>query len=367
MKRVAVIMAGGAGERFWPLSRQRYPKQLLKIAGNRSMLTEAARRVADLVDREDIFVVTGNLLRDAIIAETSGIPAENIIGEPEGKNTAACLTLACAFLSQRYESEPDVCMIVLTADHFIRDVDSFTRDATRLFECAENHDVLATFGITPTRPETGYGYIETGKTIIDHPLVMRVASFREKPNLETAIEFQRGGNFLWNSGMFVWRNSVLRAAFKQHLPDMEAQIPALAAAYKLPSPDEALTEAFAPLQKISIDVGIMERTHNAVVLRASFDWDDVGTWASLGRLLSSDIENNVQFGNAALVECSNCIVYNADSTQQETHLPLVVGFGLEDLVVVQMHDAVLVMPRDRVQRVKDIVAHLRDSGREEYL
>ena len=360
-------MAGGAGERFWPLSRQRYPKQLLKIAGNHSMLTEAARRVSGLVAPDDIFVVTGNLLRDAIIAETSGIPAENIIGEPEGKNTAACLALACAFLEQRYASEPDVCMIVLTADHFIRDVDSFTRDASRLFDCAENHAVLATFGISPTRPETGYGYIETGNILSDHPQVMRVASFREKPNLETAIEFQRSGNFLWNSGMFVWRNSVLRTAFRQHLPEMEAQIPALATAFKSPSPEQALATAFAPMQKISIDVGVMERTHNAVVLRATFDWDDVGTWASLGRLLASDTDNNVQFGNAALVECANCIVYNADSANPNERLPLVVGFGLEDLVVVQMRDAVLVMPRDRVQRVKDIVAQLRESGREEYL
>ena len=367
MKRVAVIMAGGAGERFWPLSRQKYPKQLLKIGGNRSMLGEAVGRVRPLVDPADTFVVTGHMLREAIVAESAGIPAENVIGEPEGKNTAACLALACAHLEHRYGRDTDVSMVVLTADHSIPDVEGFVADCRTLFDCAERADVLATFGIPPVRPETGYGYVEVGAPMSECPGVMRVASFREKPNLETALEFQRSGRFLWNSGMFVWRNSVLRAAFREHLPQMERQIPAMRGAFAAPDPRAVLAEAFAPLQKISIDVGVMERASNVVVLRAGFDWDDVGTWASLGRLLEKDADENVRHGNATLVECADCVAYNADPGGDGGHAPVLVGFGLKDLVLVQTRDAVLVLPRDHVQRVKDIVAHLRAQGREEYL
>jgi mannose-1-phosphate guanylyltransferase len=366
MRRVAVIMAGGAGERFWPLSRQSYPKQLLKIAGNRSMLGAAVERMRPLVALEDIYVVTSRALKPAIEAEAGGLAAANVLAEPAGKNTAACLALACAFLEHRYGAEGDVSTVVLTADHFIRDTDAFVRDCTVALNHAETHADLVTFGVPPDRPETGYGYIEMGDAV-EGGGTFRVASFREKPNLETACEFQRAGRFFWNSGMFVWRNSTLRAAFGQHLPEMAAQIGPLRDAYGAPDPGAALDAAFAPVPKVSIDYGIMEKAPNVAVVKATFDWDDIGTWASLGRLLGGDAEGNVAFGNAEVIDCTDCIAYSVAGGDVAPRPPLLVGFGLRDVVLVQTQDAVLVLPREKVQLVKDVVARLRAAKKEEYL
>jgi mannose-1-phosphate guanylyltransferase len=367
MKRIGIIMAGGAGERFWPLSRHRYPKQLLKIAGNRSMLGAAAERLAGIVQPQDIFVVTGRPLKPAIEAEAPFIPPGNVIAEPEGKNTAACLALACALARARFPGEADLVMVVLTADHFIRDTASFRENCETAIALASERDALVTFGIPPDRPETGYGYIELGEPMPRFPAAYAVASFREKPNLETATEFQASGRFLWNSGMFVWRVSALEASFAACLPDMHARLDPMRGA--LAADDQpALEAAFAPLQRISIDVGILERARNVAVVRAGFDWDDIGTWASLLRLLPEDAQGNVAFGNSALLDCNGCVVYSvAGDAGPEGCPPLLVGFGLDDIVLVQTRDAVLAMPRARVQRLKEVVAHLRKHGREEYL
>ena len=359
-------MAGGSGERFWPLSRHRYPKQLLKIAGNRSMLGAAAERIAGLVLPQDVFVVTNRLLKPAIEAEAAGIPPGNVAAEPEGKNTAACLALACALVRARYPAEPDLVMVVLTADHFIRDTDAFRRNCETAAAVAADGDTLVTFGIPPDRPETGYGYIELGAPIQSAPGAFAVASFREKPDMETASEFQRSGRFLWNSGMFVWRVSALEAAFATHLPDTAAQMEPMRRA--LAQADEpALEAAFAPLQKISIDVGILERAGNVAVVRADFDWDDIGTWASLPRLMPEDGDHNVVFGNSAALDCSGCVIYSVAESAAGAPPPLLVGYGLEDIVLVQTRDAVLAMPRSRVQQLKDLLAHLRSEGKDEYL
>jgi mannose-1-phosphate guanylyltransferase len=365
MKRVAVIMAGGAGERFWPLSRQRYPKQLLKIAGNRSMLRAALERIRPLVAPEHTFIITGRLLKPAIEEAAQEIPKENIIGEPEGKNTAACLALACAAIRSKAAEGEDAVMVVLTADHFIRDTQAYAQDCSAAIAYAEQEDALVTFGIPPDRPETGYGYIELGEPIEGHPKVYRVVRFCEKPDIETAQRFMESGRFLWNSGMFVWRTSVLEKAFQRYLPRLHAQIQPMTEALRTNNYD-ALTAAFEPLEKISIDVGVMERADNVAVVKASFDWDDIGTWGSLARLLPRDSNGNVVFGNSLALKSENSIVYSTTNEQCEEG-PIVVGFGLKDMIVVHTPDAILVLPASETQHVKDVVAYLREQGMTQYL
>lgn len=364
-------MAGGVGERFWPISRHSYPKQLLKIGNQRTMLDAAVERIQSIVSTDDIFIVTGRSLKAAIEAEIKTLPAGNVIAEPEGKNTAACLALACALVEQRYTGE-DVVMIVLTADHFIRDVDAFRKDCEAAAQFAGQNAALVTFGIRPTRPETGYGYIEVGAPASDSAPIFKVSSFREKPDAGTAERFLEDGGFLWNSGMFVWRNSTLRDAFASHLPATHSRLDALARAFGHGQPLRELDEAFQPLEKISIDVGVMERATNVVVLRASFDWDDIGTWTSLPRLLGQDAAGNVVFGKGALLKSEDSIIYTVDcggneSASAPAHPRLVVGYNLKGIVVVSTPDAVFVLPAEDVQRVKDVVSYLREQGLEEYL
>ena len=365
MKRTAVIMAGGAGERFWPLSRQSYPKQLLRIAGNRSMLSASAERIMPLVAPEDIHVVTSSALKPAIEAEAGVLPPENIIGEPEGRNTSACLALAAAFLQQKYGE--DVVTAVLTADHFIRDSESFALHCAVAFDYAEKHDALVTFGIVPDRPDTGYGYIEVGAPAPGAPGVSKVTSFREKPNLETARDFVASGRFLWNSGMFFWRNSVITEAFRTALPAAHAQIGPMAAALARPEPGPAFSEAFRAMPKISIDFGVLEKVTNVAVVRATFDWDDIGTWNSISRLLDGDPAGNATYGNAVAVGCTDSVLYSADTDTEYSRAPLVVGFNLKDTIVVRVRDAVLVLPADNAQQVRDVVNYLRERGYAEYL
>ncbi|MBX7247366.1 MAG: NTP transferase domain-containing protein [Candidatus Sumerlaeaceae bacterium] len=363
-RRAAVIMAGGAGERFWPLSRAHYPKQLLKIAGNHSMLSESVRRIGPLVSPEDIYVITSKALKPAIEAEAGGIPAENVIAEPEGRNTAACLALAAAVLDHRYPGE-DPTMIVLTADHFIRDTETFVLDCVVAAEYAETHSALVTFGMKPDRPETGYGYVEAAAGTEANPKVRPVASFREKPNLETARQFLESGNFYWNSGMFVWRNSALKRAFAECLPECHAQIEPMSHAFSAADSAVALAGPFGKMPKISIDYGVLEKAHNVAVVLAAFDWEDVGTWTALQRILEPDGRGNVAFGNAATVNSDNVTVYSVGGDEGKPRL--VVGFNVKDLVIVSTPDAILVMPSDSCQEVRDVVKRLREEGRTEYL
>ncbi len=360
-------MAGGSGERFWPLSRCAYPKQLLKLKDNQHMLAMAIRRITPLVDIGDVFILTVAPLVDAIRRETPELPPENIIAEPEAKNTAACLTLASAMASEKYGEE--VVVIVLTADHFIHDENAFQRDCRAAAEFAADSDGLLTFGIRPTRPETGYGYIEVGQSASDQHPIFRVDSFREKPDKATAQGFLTDGDFFWNSGMFVWRNSVFQAVLAQHLPAMHGAIPAMRAALAAGDTEPAaLAKVYRNLEKISIDVGLMERAQKVYVLRASFDWDDIGTWASLFRILPRDAAGNAAFGNSVFLKSSDSIAYSVAPAEETGGKPrLVIGYNMHDVVIVSTPDAVLVLPAEDVQRVKDVVAYLRANGLEQYL
>ncbi|MBU3742477.1 MAG: mannose-1-phosphate guanylyltransferase [Candidatus Kapabacteria bacterium] len=355
MNTYVVIMAGGSGERFWPLSRQQRPKQLLKLtSATQTMLQEAIARVSPMVPLERVLIITSAVLQSAIIKAMPELPAANVIAEPAKRNTAPCLALAAAVIRSR--GEEDAVMAVLTADHYIGDVEAFRADVQRAVDAAAVSDVLVTFGIAPTRPETGYGYIETADRPALAPGVLHVASFREKPDPMTALEYVRSGRYLWNSGMFFWRVSVLHASMQQHLDQVGGRIDAMTDALRA-GDAAALAGTFSALPDISIDFGVMERASNVCVVRAAFPWDDVGSWDALDRMNSHDDSNNVVTGRVTSIETSNAIIVNATTSDH-----IITTLGIGNVVVVVTDDATMICSKDRAQDVKKIVAALRASG-----
>jgi mannose-1-phosphate guanylyltransferase len=357
-------MAGGAGERFWPLSRRHRPKQLLRLTSGRTLLEEAVERIVALTGYENLYVATGADQAPLVRKALPRLAPENVLAEPMGRDTAACLALALAKMSRR---GGDPTMAVMTADHSIGPPERFSADCTAAFEQAEAEDVLLTFGIQPTRPDTGFGYIELGEKIAERKSseVFKVVRFREKPNEETARQFLAAGHFLWNSGMFVWRTSVLRKAMEECAPRLAEASDEIASTLDEPDEDERLFQIFNGLSKTSIDYAIMERAANVQCVRATFEWDDIGTWSALARHRDADMQGNVVVGEALALETKGSIIF-ADTGDESGKTPLVATFGVEDLVVVATDDAVLVCHRSQAQRVKEITQKLREHYGKKY-
>ena len=355
-------MAGGVGERFWPYSRRKTPKQLLKITGDKSLLEEAIERLTPLIPIERIFIVTNRIYETPIVEQIPGLTRENIISEPVGRNTAACLALAEAVTSTKY---PDATMAVITADHVIKDREKFIQNVEAACRFAEDKESIVTIGIRPTRPETGFGYIEAGEKAVSYPEgeVYRVLRFREKPDLTTAKTFLQAGNFYWNSGMFFWKNSCLRANLEKFLPDTMKGINQYRQAIGTPEEESLLERVYENLEKISIDFAVMEKAKQVYVVPADFDWDDVGTWNALERYLPADQNGNHVVGKALTLETSDTVVYNPERPEA----PLVVGFGLDELLIVAARDVVMVCPKSRAPELKKLTAELRKKGMDEYL
>ncbi|MDT8391227.1 MAG: sugar phosphate nucleotidyltransferase [Lentisphaeria bacterium] len=361
--RIAIIMAGGSGERFWPLSRQKHPKQLLRLADpDMSLLQEAVRRLDGLVPADNIFIATARHLRDAVLDEGGlGIPAENVIAEPCKRNTTGCLCYAAAVIANRYaDTAPEnLALAVLTADHSIGDTPAFQRCADTALAAAVTQQALVTIGIRPTRAETGYGHIEFEADSIAFPAdspVHRVIRFLEKPDADLAERFFRRGNFLWNSGMFFWT----LASFKRELAAAQpvmAQVTEEMAVAMARGDEGRADELFASLESISIDYALMEKAATVLVVPALFPWDDVGAWDALERTLPVDTVGNVVDGDSVVIDCSGSVIYNA------ARKPIAVAaVGVEDLVIVVSDDAVLVVPKNRAQDVKQVVQELKDRG-----
>jgi mannose-1-phosphate guanylyltransferase len=356
---VAVIMAGGVGERFWPLSRRDYPKQLLRLTGSETLLDLALRRLEPLIPTDHIFVVTTATLAPAIREHTPHLNPRNLLLEPEGKNTAASLALAVAAIEQRHG--PSV-MAVATADHLIGEEDRFRSTMERAMDLAEAHDQLIVFGVRPTHPETGYGYIELGEVVDHHPELPchSVLHFREKPDQATAARYVNAGNFLWNSGMFAWQTQTLRRAFAEHaephsraLSQMD-QIRSLAGEHS-----EALAPIFAALPNLSIDFAVLDHAENIWALPVAFPWIDIGSWESVREMLPPDAMGNAKRGEIITVDTRGSTLYSTG--------PLIAACGVEDVVVVATPDAVLVCPRGRVQEIKAVVAALSAERKESHL
>ncbi len=341
-----VIMAGGAGTRFWPLSRRHRPKQLLNLFGDTPMIAQTVDRFAGLVPPEKILIVTNEALAEAVSEAVPQIPTENVLLEPVGRNTAPCIGMAAVAVRERLGSADEV-LAVFPADHFIRDEEAF-RDAVRLAAAEAEEGAIVTLGIEPTKPETGYGYIRCGDPISD---TVRVAdAFVEKPDRETALKYLTDGNYLWNSGMFCFRIDAVMSEVERQLPELAAHLEELAPA--IGKDDEEVAKVFAQITPVSIDYGVMEGAENVRVVPVRFGWSDVGHWDALPSVAKTDDDGNVAIGDVITIDCRDSVLMGHDDR-------VLAAVGLERIVVVDTEDAVLVAPRDRVQEVRAIVEALK--------
>lgn len=358
MTQYVLIMAGGSGERFFPLSRAYRPKQLLPLLGDgKTLLEHTIARCRRVVDDEHIIVITSEILRTAIVTLLGDtIPPENIIAEPAKRNTAGCLTYGAALVGLR---DPAAVIAALPADHFIGDEERFAADLTRALRFATTHDAIVTFGIMPARPETGYGYIERGEPI--HDGFFQVASFREKPDRVTAEQFLASGKFLWNSGIFIFRLDFFERELRKYAPAFGDAIDPLRTAMSI-GDSATLSQIFGQLPNLSIDYALMEKTESIAVLFAAFPWDDLGAWDSLMRIMPPDDAGNVRVGACVALDTANTICANyADRPV------LLCTLGVENVVAVVTDDVVLVCSRDDVQHVRRIVEFLRTNDMEQWL
>ena len=356
----AIIMAGGSGTRFWPASRHTRPKQFLPLAHGKSLIQATVDRVRDLTGPERTWIVTNAQQAKLLVGVLDDFPVDQIIVEPEARDTAPCIGLAAATIEAR---DPGATMAIMPADHLIEPVDEFQALLHRGGRLAESDETLVTFGIPPTRPATGFGYIELGNALQDVDGAFEVLRFREKPDAATAQTFLAAGQFLWNSGIFVWNYASLTRAMQVTEPDLAGRTEAMLDAVRR-SDTAALTVAFSGTPKTSIDYAVMEKADNVVVLRSDFKWSDLGSFAALDVLVDKDPYGNILLDthgvDAIVHQSENCTVY-AEGTQTVTL------FGMRDVIVVSTGDAVLVCPRDRADDLKELIQIVRQSGRSDLL
>ena len=354
MKTYGVIMAGGGGTRFWPLSRHEVPKQLLNLSGKDKMINETIDRVSTLANKEDIFVVTNVDQVPGMKEATKGrLREDHILSEPSARNTAACIGYAALEIVKKYG---DGIMCIFPSDHFIKDEEAFTRILKEAIKVAEG-GCLVTLGITPTFPSTGYGYIKFDKS--EETLDKKVVEFKEKPDEKTAEEYVSSGENAWNSGKFVWKDSVILEEMKNLLPDVYAQLDKIGNALGDDNEKQVIDDVYPQIPSISIDYGIMEKSDRVRVISAEMGWNDVGSWDNLGVLYDEDSNGNITAGDFLGIDTKNCITYSGKR--------LIATIGVEDLIVVETDDAVMVIDKSRAQDVKKIVDTLKEQGRDELL
>jgi len=351
---VGVIMAGGAGTRFWPASTQERPKQFLSFFGERSLLQQSYERLAALLPPERILVFTSSDYAVLARMQLPELPPENVVGEPLRRDTAAAVTLASALVAERFG---DPVMAIVTADHIIEPVEEFSATLVSAARAAAAGDVLYTFGIQPDHPATGFGYLQVGDEIgVDDEVThARLERFVEKPDVETAKEYVASGKFLWNSGMFVWRTSAILAEVKRQLPEHSVRIAQAVKADSTPGFQQALVEAFEPLEKVSIDFGVMEQARNVCCVAATFIWHDVGSFTALADHLPVDDDGNAHRARVYGVDAQDNIVFSEDDDE------VVAIVGASDLVIVRAGKRTLVAPRERAEDIKKLVAKLDED------
>ncbi len=356
MKTTAVIMAGGKGERFWPKSRTDCPKQFLSLtADGETMIQKTVKRLAPLVAQEDIYIVTNAAYLELIAQQLPDLPQENVIAEPCARNTAPCIGLAAAIIEKKYG---EAVMFVLPSDHLIHAEEIYVDTLRKAAQAAQQGENLVTLGITPTYPETGYGYIKYVRGS-GRDGVYEVERFVEKPDLPKAKEYLTDGGYLWNSGMFIWKTSSILKNIGQHMPDLYEGLQPIAEAYGTAEFDAVLQEKFCTLPAESIDFGIMEKADHIYTIPGNFGWDDVGSWLALERINETDSSGNMLSGDIISVDSKNCTVCGGAR--------MVAVLGLEDVVIVDTPDAVLVCDKNSTQDIKKVLAELRAQGREELL
>lgn len=349
-----VIMAGGKGTRFWPVSRETFPKQFLKLAGEKSLLQSTVERLGGMVPQENFLVVTTGSQSDLALWQTRDLLSETCtIVEPEGKNTAPAIALAAFKIRKRSK---DGLMLVMPADHFISDPAAF-QGAVKKAMPAAREGYLVTFGIRPSRPETGYGYIKAGPAI--KKAVSKVEKFVEKPDAARAAGFLKDGSYYWNSGIFLFRAADILAEFKELMPSLYKALKKIDKFLDTDKEADALRDAYRGLPSESIDYGIMEHSKKVAVVKADFSWSDIGSWNALDDVMEKDAGGNVLSGNHITLDTRDSIIFGSGR--------LVAAIGLRDTVVVDTADATLICPKGRVQEVKDLVERLKKEGKQEYL
>lgn len=354
----AVIMAGGRGSRFWPLSREATPKHLLNITGKQSIIQETIKRITPIIPEENIFIITSEAHYDDLKKQCSTVPVENIIAEPMGRNTAPCIGLAALYVKRR---DPEGVMVVLPADHLITGEDRFIQTLAAADKMARRGNYLITVGIRPSGPETGYGYIEEGEplTSIDGHAIYKVGSFREKPNLEEAMNFIKDGRFFWNSGMFIWKASTILEAIRIFLPDLYTGLGNIEISIGTEGERAGIKTVYETLEPISIDYGVMEKVEGTILIKGHFGWNDIGSWNALYDVFEKDDKRNAVMGRVIAIDSTNSIVYSPDK--------LVALVGVENLIVVETEDSLLICSRDASQNVKKVVDRLEKEDMKELL
>ncbi|MBR9975508.1 MAG: mannose-1-phosphate guanylyltransferase [Bacteroidetes bacterium] len=357
----ALIIAGGVGARFWPRSREYSPKQLLEIIGKGTMIQNTVYRLDPIVPRENILIVTGAFQAEEIRRQLPQVPPENIIVEPVGRNTAPAIGLGAQILRKR---AGEAMMIVLPADHLVHDIAAFQDTLRKGIAVADESRGFVTIGVTPDRPETGYGYIQFNHENHERPYAAhdgyKVVTFAEKPNLETAQLFLESGDFVWNSGMFIWRVSTILNGIVDHLPELSDELQKLDEAIDTPNWTQALEQAYNGMRPISIDYGVMEKAENRYVIPADFGWNDLGSWDEVARLFPKDECDNAASEGVFLRDVRNSHI----SAGGNRFTALI---GVEDLIVIDTDDALLICHKGRSQEVKEVVDHLRKKGLDQYL
>ncbi|SFC42933.1 mannose-1-phosphate guanylyltransferase [Clostridium uliginosum] len=345
-----LILAGGKGSRLYPLSRANQPKQFLKVINNKSFLVNTVDRVKPLIDKDNIYVVTNKDYENKIKEELVEINKDNIFIEPANKETATCIGLSAVKLLKQ---DADAVMVVLPSDHYIQGEKQYTDTLCQAVEMANRRRCIVTLGIEPTRPETGYGYIEMGDRTSGNISTYRIARFTEKPNLEVAKDFMLKGTYLWNSGMFVFRADVILREIEKYLPKMHKPLMEIYKHIGEDDEEEVTKEQYDLIDGISIDFGVMQKTRKAYVIKCDFNWDDIGSFSALSRFLEIYRNNNIS-KNVYVEECENCSVFGGKN--------LVIGFGVKDLVIVDAGDVILVMDKNKDQEIKHLLNKLSDEN-----
>ena len=351
----AVVMAGGSGTRFWPKSRRNRPKQLLRLHGDSSMLQQTVERIAPMVGPERTWIITGADQAGAVRAQLPTLPAANVVAEPCPRDTAACVGLAASIVAQ---ADPDGTMIVMPADHVIRPAETFRATVQAALDVVDaDPSAFVTFGIKPTRPETGYGYIERGESL-GNPggiALHKVVQFREKPDRATAERFVAEGRFAWNAGIFVWRARTILEALARHRPQLAEALGRVRQALGTSDEARVIAREYPSMEKVPIDKAVMEKAPNVRVLEVVYDWSDVGDWRALTELVEPDARGNTIQGAVHAVDTDGSIIVSDDGK-------LIATLGVEGLVIVQSSGATLVARKDRLDQLKALVEGLEKAG-----
>lgn len=346
-----LILAGGKGSRLYPLSRVAEPKQFLKLINDKSFLANTVERISPIIEKENIYVVTNTDYREKVKNELKNINEQNIFVEPANKETATCIGLSAIKLLKQ---DANAVMVVLPSDHYIQGEKDYVDTLSQAIELANRRRCIVTLGIEPNRPETGYGYIEMGERTTGNIPTYKVARFTEKPNLEVAKDFLIKGTYLWNSGMFIFRADIILREIEKYLPKLYKPLMEIYKCLGEENEEEVIKNQYELIDGISIDFGVMQKTRKAYVLKCDFEWDDMGSFGALSRLLKTQKNNNIS-NNVYVDDCENCSIFGDKN--------LIIGFGIKDLVVVDAGDVILVMDKNKDQEIKHLLNKLSENDK----